>query len=277
MLETIRSNIRNLHIPVILLLFSLLILPEKIQARPREIVELNTGRIEEIIFKLTNDERKRQRLQPYRPMQELKNMARMHSSNMVTRRFFSHTDRNRMGPKERFKSRYPGWIIGLGENIGYFDGNTEEEVARKLMKGWMRSKGHRANILHKDFRFMGVGVARLKNRYYATQNFADPIAKMTENLPENIRTGESRKFTFKYMGNFPRNNLSIFVEFPDKNAKFTVDKVNFYRGVGRFNPVWNGHDLFSFNLDFKYGKGDYILKMGKDGLVIENGIEITTR
>ena len=35
----------------------------------------------------------------------------------------------------------------------------------------MQSPGHRANILHRDLRFIGVGVAEKSGYVYATQNF----------------------------------------------------------------------------------------------------------
>ena len=56
----------------------------------------------------------------------------------------------------------------------------EREMGYELVKGWMESPGHRANILDKDYRRMGVGVHNdLGSKYgyideyiYATQNFS---------------------------------------------------------------------------------------------------------
>ena len=56
----------------------------------------------------------------------------------------------------------------------------DQEMARRLVKGWMDSPGHRANIMNPGSRRIGVGVAiheTLKHGYidetvYATQNFS---------------------------------------------------------------------------------------------------------
>lgn len=47
---------------------------------------------------------------------------------------------------------------GAGENIAYGQ-RTPEEV----MKGWMNSQGHRANIMNKDFTTIGVGYHQNSN------------------------------------------------------------------------------------------------------------------
>ncbi len=56
----------------------------------------------------------------------------------------------------------------------------EQEMARQIVKGWMGSEGHRANILNSNYVRLGVGVAvETKSKYgyidevfYATQNFS---------------------------------------------------------------------------------------------------------
>lgn len=54
-----------------------------------------------------------------------------------------------------------------GENIAYGQKSPTE-----VMKGWMNSSGHRANILSKDFTQIGVGVYEGGNgTYYWTQMF----------------------------------------------------------------------------------------------------------
>ena len=56
---------------------------------------------------------------------------------------------------------------GVGENIAY--GNVS---ADEMMRMWMNSPGHRANILAPSFTHIGVGTARTATgRVYGTQNF----------------------------------------------------------------------------------------------------------
>lgn len=54
-----------------------------------------------------------------------------------------------------------------GENIAYGQRDPED-----VMHSWMNSSGHRANILGKDFAYIGVGVVYENGTYYWTQFFA---------------------------------------------------------------------------------------------------------
>ena len=63
---------------------------------------------------------------------------------------------------------YRAW----GENIAYIQGiNSNSDLATKFMDNWMNSSGHRANILSTNFRSIGIGVYKIGNTYYATQEF----------------------------------------------------------------------------------------------------------
>lgn len=56
---------------------------------------------------------------------------------------------------------------GVAENIAY--GNV---TADQMMKMWMASPGHRANVLGRSYTHLGVGTARTSSgRVYGTQNF----------------------------------------------------------------------------------------------------------
>lgn len=57
-----------------------------------------------------------------------------------------------------------GWV---GENIAY-----GYPTAKSVMRAWMHSSGHRANILRPQFRRIGLGLATDANgRIYWVQNF----------------------------------------------------------------------------------------------------------
>lgn len=56
----------------------------------------------------------------------------------------------------------------VGENVAM--GYTSPEA---VMKGWMNSSGHRANIMNRGYVKIGVGVAKGSDgRLYWTQNFS---------------------------------------------------------------------------------------------------------
>ena len=46
-----------------------------------------------------------------------------------------------------------------------------KELAFKLVDGWMKSPGHRANMLNGRYRYIGVGVREQDSYIWATQNF----------------------------------------------------------------------------------------------------------
>jgi uncharacterized protein YkwD len=89
----------------------------------------------------------------------LRRAALAHSADMVSRGFFEHTTPSGVTMVERIKaSRYTsprfGWA--LGENLAWGTGTLA--TPRAIMKAWMDSPGHRANVLKRAYREIGVGV-----------------------------------------------------------------------------------------------------------------------
>ena len=108
---------------------------------------------EKRIFDLQNRERVDRGLRKLCVHPKLQKIARNHSKDMVERDYFSHkTKGSGLTPEQRAKKvgydyRY------FGENIGY--GDTPGAV----FDNWMKSPDHRANILNKRYREVGVGAA----------------------------------------------------------------------------------------------------------------------
>ena len=49
---------------------------------------------------------------------------------------------------------------------------TDTDIARALHQQWMRSKaGHRENILDPRHQYLGIGVRRSGNQFFATELF----------------------------------------------------------------------------------------------------------
>jgi uncharacterized protein YkwD len=46
-------------------------------------------------------------------------------------------------------------------------------VAKELVRGWLKSSGHRHNLLNPDFSRTGIGIVVRKGYVYATQIFTD--------------------------------------------------------------------------------------------------------
>ncbi|WP_196049123.1 CAP domain-containing protein, partial [Clostridium saudiense] len=63
---------------------------------------------------------------------------------------------------------YRAW----GENIAYIGGVSDPTaLANQFMTNWMNSQGHRENILSTNFSSIGVGVYKIGNKVYVTQEF----------------------------------------------------------------------------------------------------------
>jgi len=72
-----------------------------------------------------------------------------------------------MGGYENCGMMYKGRVKGFKYEI-----KTDADIARALHDMWMRSKaGHRENILDPRHRYVGIGVKRSGNAFYATELF----------------------------------------------------------------------------------------------------------
>ena len=96
--------------------------------------------------------------------------ARYHSASMAKNDYFSHGDL--MGKQVEDRASKFGvsdwrWI---GENIAWVSGHPDP--ASRVVECWMRSRGHRENILQSKFREGGIGMALASDgKYYFTQVF----------------------------------------------------------------------------------------------------------
>jgi uncharacterized protein YkwD len=111
------------------------------------------------ILCLHNQIRAQRGLPALRENARLRKAAVGHSSNMVSRRFFEHTtpagatmvDRIRAA---RYVPRNAAWA--LGENLAWGTGSLA--TPRGIMRAWMNSPGHKANIVKRAYREIGIGV-----------------------------------------------------------------------------------------------------------------------
>jgi uncharacterized protein YkwD len=108
---------------------------------------------------LHNQERSRHGLPALRENPRLRRAAGQHAAHMVGARFFDHTAPGGVTMVDRI--RRTGYTSGarawsVGENIAWASGNLA--TALQIHRSWMRSPGHRANILQRAFREIGIGV-----------------------------------------------------------------------------------------------------------------------
>ena len=104
---------------------------------------------ETALLERINSVRAEHQLSPLRIDRVLVRTARAHSGRMLRQGVFGHGDF--AGRMRALRGRFPL----LGENIAWGSGSYAS--ARSLVKAWMASPGHRANLLHPRFRRIGIG------------------------------------------------------------------------------------------------------------------------
>jgi uncharacterized protein YkwD len=135
---------------------------------PAPVPTRSLGRVERMendVTALVNAERAKAGCGPVHTDERLRTAARRHSADMATQDYFSHTGQDGSSPWDRI--RRAGYPSGIGENIAY-----GYPSAADVMRGWMNSAGHRANILNCDAHAIGVGLAyNSGGTAYWTQDF----------------------------------------------------------------------------------------------------------
>ncbi|WP_234396903.1 CAP domain-containing protein [Bacillus massiliglaciei] len=118
------------------------------------------------LFDLTNAARVNHNLNVLTWNEEVQGTARKHSDDMAENNYFDHTNLAGKSPFDRMADddiafRLAGENLAAGQNSSIF-----------AHEGLMNSLGHRENILRKDFRTLGVGVAfNNQEKPYYTENY----------------------------------------------------------------------------------------------------------
>ena len=119
----------------------------------------NLGRIRTAILCLHNQIRADRNLPLLRENARLRRAAAGHSSDMVSRGFFEHTTPNGVTMVDRIMAtRYASPRVGwaFGENLAW--GTGSYATPRGAVQAWMESPGHRANVVKRAYREIGIGV-----------------------------------------------------------------------------------------------------------------------
>jgi uncharacterized protein YkwD len=146
------------------------------------------------IHALINAERARHKLPALAWDAKLARIAANHSRDMARRDYLSHDSPEGHGFPDRYRQGGYTCAIRIGQvihagaenialgrlyntvatenGVAYYDWNSPQQIARKTVDGWMRSRGHRKNILTPHWRHEGIGAeVGPGNRIYITQNF----------------------------------------------------------------------------------------------------------
>ena len=119
--------------------------------------------IEQQVLTLTNQERAKSGLKALATDSALMNSARQKSADMSKNNYFSHTSPTLGSPFDQMKANGIQYKAAA-ENIA-----MGQRTAAEVVKGWMESPGHRANIMNGNYTHIGIGYDA--NGNYWTQQF----------------------------------------------------------------------------------------------------------
>ena len=128
----------------------------------KESNEITKGHARKAILCLLNRERHARGLSKLDRDRKLQRASQNHNEYMQKHRCFSHQCSGEASLTGRLQR--VGWITGglnawaYGENIAW--GSDRYGTPRNLVEQWMKSSGHRANILSSRFDEVGVGYSK---------------------------------------------------------------------------------------------------------------------
>jgi len=128
--------------------------------------------VEQIIFRLVNEERQKHGLPALSYSTVMEKYARQKSQDMGDREYFGHGNPEGQLVQSLLDAEGVPYTV-WGENLAMLGGYEleDEALAQMFMTNWMNSPSHRDNILSPDFEQVGVGVYQVGNRFYATKEF----------------------------------------------------------------------------------------------------------
>lgn len=160
------------------------------------VVPLNESAVERSVHEQVNRERVQRGLPPLRVNHNLRAIAREHSLDMATRDYVNHSDPDGETMADRYAAAgidcrvatMDGGFATGAENIilveypiAFPDGHGEmrelpaSHVATEVVRLWLNSPAHRANLLKPYWNTEGIGVQIQETdttiRVYVTQNF----------------------------------------------------------------------------------------------------------
>ena len=127
------------------------------------------------IISATNVQRATDSLPPLTPNSKLAAAAAAKAADILAKQYFEHVAPSGVTPAQLIAS-FGYEYVRTGENLAMGDFASDQAV----VMAWMDSPGHRANIMSKAYRDLGVGVAKGtyqgKTVWVAVQEFGTPLS-----------------------------------------------------------------------------------------------------
>jgi uncharacterized protein YkwD len=132
---------------------------------------LKADNLEQRAFEAVNKERMASGLPALKLALQMQSVAREHSLDMLRRDYFAHQSPEGKDLRHRLERHGINNWLRIAENIAYNSGY--EDPVLIAVEGWMKSPGHRKNILNRELAESAIGVAvSADGRAFFTQVFA---------------------------------------------------------------------------------------------------------
>jgi len=226
---------------------------------------LDLDEVSDLVWRATNDERNRYGLRSLERHARLDRVAAAHSQDMAVRGYFDHRDPEGNHAADRVALRCRGLVVrGIGENIARLAvAGAGASLAAQMIRMWMGSPGHRANILDSAWTHLGVGLWRRGGYVWATQLFACLAAELEGAIPGTLRQGAIMPLRFRVYPpwNRPRE-VEAIVRVPDPRLR--IAHGHGYYGIGWYpaHCAWQGAAVW-VHFAPRHGPGQYEIGLVK--------------
>lgn len=124
------------------------------------------------VVRLVNVERAKRKLPALKSVPTLRKKASAWSAYMARNKKFTHASLKKLAADNRAASCSSAW----GENIAYRS-SSKRSTPKQVVGMYMKSPGHRKQILSKSYRYVASGTSIKGGTVYNTQRFAKTCAK----------------------------------------------------------------------------------------------------
>jgi uncharacterized protein YkwD len=146
--------------------------------------------LEAAVFRATNAYLSSQGLNPLKPANEiLIKAARAQAMDLLLQGGMGHVSSNGYNFESRIRAFHPGqmFLAPMAENAARLRKSelSDSAQAQALVQQWVKSSGHRKNMVNRTYTTVALGVVSRGRDVYAVQIFSGPAVKTNMNIGQN--------------------------------------------------------------------------------------------
>ncbi len=156
-------------------------LPARMLDHPPEAVTVRAD-MEAAILRATNGYRASKKYAALKPADKnLLQAARAHAMDLLLSGTMGHTSSTGYGFESRIRAFHNGqmFLAPMAENAARLRNSalSDQQRAAALVQQWVKSSGHRKNLVNRTYTAVAVGVVMRGDDVYAVQIFSGPEVK----------------------------------------------------------------------------------------------------